>query len=172
MGIRAGFWIRVLAAMIDGIAMLAFGVASGVVFEAVWEVNFDVEQAEAVASASFFAAWLLYTSTEIWFAATPGKLATQLRIMRIDGSPADWWRLFLRWQTKHYPSICWLLFAATALRGFYVLAGFMNGIVVIGCLFAMNDNRLAWHDEWAYTAVCWKQRKRVAVMTPPPLPAA
>ena len=45
-------------------------------------------------------------------------------------------------------------------------------IVVIGCFFAANDDRLAWHDQWAHTAVCHVPRHYRAfdAVVPPPLP--
>jgi hypothetical protein len=62
-----------------------------------------------------------------------------LRIAGTDGRRADPWRLFLRWFTKQYAWICTILFAATGARVFYMLGGFMNGVLIIGCFFAANE---------------------------------
>jgi hypothetical protein len=47
----------------------------------------------------------------------------------------------------------------TAFPILYFLAGLASLFVLIGCLFASNDDKLTWHDQWAKTAV----EKRVQV---------
>jgi uncharacterized RDD family membrane protein YckC len=41
----------------------------------------------------------------------------------------------------------------------------MNAVLLVGFLYALNDDKRAWHDEWAGTAV-YRRRK----LAPPPLP--
>ena len=44
------------------------------------------------------------------------------------------------------------------IAGFRVLSGFYSLIVVVGCLYASNDDKRAWHDLWAGTSVFRKPR--------------
>ena len=91
----------------------------------------------------------------------------------MNGEAADRWRLFLRWETKHLPLLATMLFEATGYVPAWLLAGLMNTIISVGCLMALNDDQLTWHDEWARTAVYPRRAKGAAVAAvPPPLPAA
>ena len=151
---RAGFWIRTLAAGIDLIAFFAFSIISGFLRDsgATRSAN------DAIASLFVCVAWLAYSTFEIWTAGTPGKLLLRLRIRAIDGSIADFWRKFLRWSTKQLPIIALSLFIVTGFVPLYWLAGFMNVVVSVGCLYALDDDHLTWHDQWAKTVV-YRQRK-------------
>ena len=96
---RAGFWIRLLATTIDLVAMLFIGVGAAVATErALSAASYAI--AAAGLAALECAVWLAYTSMEIWFAATPGKMIFRLRVCNANCSDADFWRLFLRWSTK------------------------------------------------------------------------
>jgi uncharacterized RDD family membrane protein YckC len=168
---RAGFWIRVLATIIDLIAMMM--VAAGVGFALTLAMRgSSLSIAPGGVAAMFYLICLIYVSFEIWTAATPGKLLLRLRITNSDCSPADSWRLFLRCSTKW----SWLglnfMFLVTEWSPLYVLAGFLSLIVFIGCFFASNDDHLAWHDQWAQTAVCHRPRvyRSFDAIVPPPLP--
>jgi uncharacterized RDD family membrane protein YckC len=151
---RAGFVIRFVATLIDGAALLVLGIASSVAMQAVWRSTADFTRASAVANAILYGVWLLYSLTEIFFAGTPGKWATGLRIRTFDGLWADKWRLLLRWQTKQLPMLCGALSALVAFAGLQLLGGLSNMIILTGCLFAMNEDHLTWHDQWAGTSVC------------------
>ena len=96
---------------------------------------------------------LIYTLMEVFFRGTPGKLILRMRIMAIDGTPADKWQLILRWSTKQSPLLASILFDVTQYSPFKVLSGLSGFIIFIGCLFVANDDKLAWHDQWAMTAV-------------------
>ena len=150
---RAGFWIRVLAVVIDLVPaiVLFIGAATFVTFAWGSAGGRDVEA--RIGEVLGDAAVLLYMSLEIWIAGTLGKRLLGLRIAAADGLPADRWRLMLRWSTKQFPLLCALLFAATRFPLLYVIGGFTNLFVVIGCLFASNDDHLTWHDQWAGTSV-------------------
>jgi uncharacterized RDD family membrane protein YckC len=169
---RAGFWIRTLAAAIDIFAMfmIAGGVAAGMVL-----VESSYSIAEGVLVAIIYVAWLAYTFLEVWVAATPGKMVFGLRIRNADCSAADFWRLFLRWSTKWSWLFLSFMFLLTEWPPLYLLSGFISFIVIIGCFFAGNDDRLTWHDQWASTAVCYRPRVdrsfgAIVPPSPPPLP--
>ena len=97
-------------------------------------------------------------------------LAMLIDLMAIWPSLADRWRLILRWSAKQFWLFAMLLFILTSVPLFYVLSGFMSLIVIIECLFASNDDKLAWHDQWAGTAVY--RRARLGSAAPPVTPPA
>jgi uncharacterized RDD family membrane protein YckC len=168
---RAGFWIRLLATAIDIVVMVLIGVGVAAVTEmAVAAISYSI--APTGLAALVYAMWLAYTSMEIWFAATPGKMIFRLRVGNADCSEADFWRLFLRWSTKWSWLFLSFVFMLTEWPPLYLLSGFISLVVVIGCLFAANDDRMTWHDQWARTAVCHLPRRyrSFEAIMPPPLP--
>jgi uncharacterized RDD family membrane protein YckC len=171
MGKRAGFWIRSVAAMLDVAALTMVYIGCAVLYAAVANAIGDNDRAAVMLAVAIYASTLLYTSCEMWLAATPGKLIVGLRIRQQNGGAADRWRLFLRWQTKYYWVICSMLFALTGASVMYVLGGLVNTFLIIGCFFAANDDKLTWHDQWAGTAVYWRRGATTLIATPPPLPA-
>ena len=93
-------------------------VLSAAAMQSVWQRTASASEADAVAAGVLYGGWILYSFCEVFIAGTPGKWLTGLRIRALNGSPADKWRLFLRWQTKQSPMICAGLFAlSTAIRG-------------------------------------------------------
>jgi hypothetical protein len=117
---------------------------------------------------------LAYTSTEIWLAGTPGKLLTGIRIGTAAGTVAGRWALLLRWSTKHYGWLIALVEVIVLGAEKHPLSGWMNTIVMIGCLQALDEHRRTWHDEWAGTAVYRSADLRPTpgpgAATPPPFP--
>jgi uncharacterized RDD family membrane protein YckC len=99
-----------------------------------------------------------YTSTEVFSAATAGKRLLGLRIRTRLGPPADKGLLFLRWSTKQSPWILMLLDALLPHPIFGASQGFLELILACGALAALNDDHLAWHDQWSGSAV-WKVRR-------------
>ena len=164
---RAGFWIRVLATVIDTVAMLIIATLVGFAMQTIMPTI-----GGRAMQAAIYIAWLAYTTFEVWTAATPGKMLLRLRISEQDCSPAEFWRLVLRWSTKQFWMIAYLFFLASDAGVLYALGGFSSLVVTVGCLFAANDDRLTWHDQWAHTAVCYRPRSQLisATANPPPLP--
>jgi uncharacterized RDD family membrane protein YckC len=165
---RAGFWIRVLATIIDWVSLLIIAIAVGAVFFSIMPAA-----SERAVETAIYIAWLGYTSFEIWTAATPGKMLLRLRISEQDCSPAEFWRRVLRWSTKQYWMTAYLYFLLSTCSVLYAIGGFSSLVVTFGCLFAANDDRLTWHDQWAHTAVCYRprsQRRLAHAPIPPPLP--
>ena len=149
--IRAGFWWRTLAATIDGVIIIA--AVMGLVLVIVWVTGDVTERAGDFVGSVLV---LLYTSTEMFTRGTPGKLMLRMRITRQDGEPADPATLFLRWSAKQSPSIFSLLFAITQIPVFTYVSGISGLVVFIGCLVVAGESKLAWHDQWAKTAVMRK----------------
>jgi uncharacterized RDD family membrane protein YckC len=151
---RAGFWIRVLATGLDlfaGGVVVAAG-TTGAFLTLTWMDASD-ELAEYVGQIVIQVLVIAYTSTEVWLAATPGKLALRLRIGSSAGVPATRWTLALRWSAKFFGLFLLLIYAVTRNGLMYDLGSFTNTIVLIGCLQALDEDRRTWHDEWAGTAV-------------------
>jgi len=155
---RVGFWMRLLAALLEAVLiyliLLSIRVGS-------FQIPIDEDLLMSVV-------WLIYTSSEAIVGAGPGKLMLGLRVGRADGVPSDRWRLFLRWSTKQFPTLCAVLFALTGLGLLYVIAGLLNTVLLIGFLYALNEDKQAWHDQWSGTAV---YRRRDLYSTAPPVQA-
>jgi uncharacterized RDD family membrane protein YckC len=149
---RAGFWIRAAAALLDGVLLLIISGFVGFIMVSLNDPIVEGSRSARIAGAMTWLAWLMYTTLEIFSGGTLGKKTFGLRIARADGAP-DRWRLFLRWQTKQLPVIALILFELTSANAFRLLGGFASLVVAVGCLFAANDDRLAWHDQWSGTAV-------------------
>jgi uncharacterized RDD family membrane protein YckC len=156
---RAGILLRAAAAGIDllaacllfGFARLAAGLNSAIM---PWERLH-------VARAGFCFLWLLYSSLEVQYAASPGKMVMGLRIGRRNAREAEFGRLLLRWSTKNYwlvPALLDYCYADGFLR---IVTGLMIIVLLIGLLGAFNDDRLTWHDLWAGTAVWARDRRPV-----------
>ena len=160
---RAGFWIRTLAAVIDLVAFLPVYIVAIIAMTAVSQ-RVGNARGQWIGASLIDALWLIYSSFEIWTSATPGKLLLRLRIRANDGSAADFWRKFLRWSTKQYWWICSVLWLLSGFVPFYVLGGFISGMVLVGCLAAADDDHLSWHDQWAGTAVYRRRRERPAMV--------
>jgi len=167
---RAGFWRRVAATLLDvvacGLVMLIIVVGVSVAMS-----DAPGHRDDYVSGIVAVLVVLAYTSTEVWLAATPGKLALGMRIGTAAGAPAGRWTLALRWSSKHFGYLLSLVYAITNDPVSYSLSGFMNTVVMVGCLQALDEDRRTWHDEWAGTAVL-ACRSRAAAGLPPPLPPA
>ena len=170
---RAGFWHRALAAGLDlligGVAVAVGGVA---VVLAVSVAGAAAPLEDFVLAVASTALPLAYTSTEVWFAATPGKLILGLRVGTAAGEPAGKWTLALRWSSKYFGWFVGLIHAVTVDPATYFLSGWANTVVLVGCLQALDEHRRAWHDEWAGTAVLRRAAapRWDAPATPPRLP--
>jgi len=148
---RVGFWKRSLALAIDLVLLsITLTITTSEILPAATQNQFAIELA-------VYSVIAVYTSSEIWAAGTPGKRILGLRIARVDAEKADHWRLSLRWSTKSFFVIGGLLWTITSFSPFYILTGFMNLVVAIGCIAAANDDKLSWHDQWAKTAVYRKK---------------
>ena len=154
---RAGFLIRTAAALLDLLAMVPVYILASFVMFSLWE-RVGSDRAQWTASVVLYSIWLAYSTMEIWTAGTPGKLILRMRIMSVEGAPADGWRRFLRWSTKQLPMIAALLWTLTGFVPLYTLSGFCGLVVTVGCIAAMNDDHLAWHDQWSGTAVYRRAR--------------
>jgi uncharacterized RDD family membrane protein YckC len=170
---RAGFWLRAVAAGLDlFIGAVFLGSVGAALILAMSVTNLSETTEDYLFRFAASAVPLVYTSTEVWLAATPGKLITGLRIATAAGQAATRWTLALRWSSKYYGYLLGVAYALTLDPVMNFLSGFMNLVVMVGCLQAMDEHRRAWHDEWAGTAVLRRNRPAApqAYAMPPPLP--
>jgi len=159
---RSGFWIRAAATAIDAVVFLVFAFtvfAARAVLDARGTLTPTTERGM---NAMLIVLWLAYSSMEAMIGATAGKLAVGIVITLPDGAPAPAWTRVLRWSTKQ---IGWLLVVVHLLSDnvlAYYLGGTLNGLVGIGCLRALGEEKRTWHDIWSHTAVV--SRKLAAQM--------
>jgi uncharacterized RDD family membrane protein YckC len=125
-GVYAGFWIRFVAALIDGIIL---GVLSYFLFGNTCEgsgfcIGYNNWQM-VVPAAYFFGFWA-------WKSATPGAMALGLQIVGMDGKPVD---------------------VKTA--GLRLLGSIVSGIAIgIGFIWiGFDEKKQGWHDKIAKTFV-------------------
>lgn len=162
MHVRVGFWLRALGVLLDLLIFAPVLLMMAYLFGALRQWGVIDGNIQQKATLTIWLTWLAYTSTEVFCAGTPGKRLLGMRIRRIDGESAGFWELLLRWETKQLPWIL-ALAAALAMTGLLqYLAGLMNGIIVVGCLNALNESHLSWHDQWSATAVYRQKRTEVA----------
>jgi uncharacterized RDD family membrane protein YckC len=175
---RAGFWIRAAAAAIDacaaGILTALVGIGAVVAQEVPELADWAAGRLPDVVLCLLI---LAYTSMEAFVGATPGKMVLGLVIARPGGGRADRWTLALRWSAKQAPLLLTLAHLMTTDVLSYFLGGFMNSVVLVGCLQALDEDKRTWHDEWARTVVFRRSKvaaavARHAISLPPPLPDA
>src|SRR5688572_901627 len=109
--VRAGFWIRVLASLLDAVFLLpAVGLFLGLYY-----LGDQRGYSEAVLdrwlNVLICVLGLGYWSMEVFKAASPGKLVLGMRIRNADGTDAPQSRLLMRSLTKNSPLI-WSLFGS------------------------------------------------------------
>jgi uncharacterized RDD family membrane protein YckC len=155
---RRGFWIRLAASAIDALVFLVFAVTVGVAESVMEERGQLTEAKQRGLEAMLLALWLAYTSMEALIGATAGKLATGIVITLPDGAPAPPWTRVLRWATKQCGVILGLCYALTGYILLWYLAGLLNGLLAIGLLRMLDEDKRAWHDYWSHTAVFSRRR--------------
>lgn len=154
---RSGFWIRAAATGIDAILFLVFAATIAVTESILDSRGGLMESKRRMLAALPFVLWLAYSSMEVLIGATAGKLATGIVITLPDGAPAPPWTRFLRWSTKQFGVAMTLIWVLTEQPLFYLL-GSVNGLILIGCLRALGEEKRAWHDLWSHTAVVGRAR--------------
>ncbi|GJM27275.1 MAG: hypothetical protein DHS20C16_36900 [Phycisphaerae bacterium] len=135
-----GFWIRFVAALVDGLIMMVFacGVAAGsaaLIFpfaqnglqngaEILWQVIYTL------------GSWAIQCGYQTFFlgryGATPGKMLLRLKVVRPDGSKITYWRAFGR-------------FWATWISGLTCYIGYI--------IAAFDDEKRTLHDHICSTRV-------------------
>ena len=157
---RAGFLVRVAAALLDLVCLLPLILVYGFGLGYLEDAGRLTPTTQFLADLSLTLLGVAYSSLEIFFAGTPGKQIMKLRIADARGVPADPWKLALRWSTKNGAGLIAVVAVVAQTPALERLERLYGFIVFIGCLAALGESRQAWHDKWAGTAV-YKRRDLV-----------
>ncbi len=150
---RVGFFPRLFAVLLDaiilGVLMQVLSIVLPNIFSAPtsWSMSGDGMPLSSIIIS------LLYTSLEIWTAATPGKMILKLKIKAQGGGAAATPALVIRWLIKQSAQILMLLFIITSIQILQTLQSIAALVVFIGCLFVFAKSKQALHDLIAKTAV-------------------
>jgi uncharacterized RDD family membrane protein YckC len=145
---------RILASLIDFAIFWIAAWLISILIEPPLRARIQTEwRADYVLGLIMIMLWLLYSSLEMIVAATPGKIFLSLRITRVDGIEAPTSILVMRWSTKQLPQILAVFQMLTFSNFLGSIASLMNGILWIGCLQMLDEDRRSWLDQWAHTAV-------------------
>ena len=153
---KVGFPLRLAAALID--ALIAYFAGVAILF-----ASYAAGVPQNVYDLMFWSWVLLYSFTEVPWTATPGKRILGISIRDFDGTGICRWRRFSRWMAKWSPIIFSLLLDVTGWLPFNLLGGFLSAVILVGCVAILNDDKRAWHDEWAGTAVFRKRKLKAAL---------
>ena len=169
---RVGFLRRLGAYLIDGVFIfLCFTVAmfaTGIVNEMLDLLPHDMSPMLLATNNTFieliqnrimmllYVVSVIYTSMEVIFARTPGKMLLGIIIGTADKKFATTAQLFTRFAIKNSATLLGLLLVLTAISVLGTLSSVASFVVIIGCLFVLGEKRQALHDTVAKTAVYFK----------------
>lgn len=144
----AGFWKRVLAVIIDNLALAPVAFGGGFLIGLFIALLYrgDPERAEAAGFVFYVLGWiwgaflsaLYFTIMHGWRGQTLGKMALGLKVVRNDGRNISYGTAFLRY-------LMWTLLAPLSLGIFYIF-------------LAVHPQKRGWHDLIADTRVIQMER--------------
>ncbi len=139
--VYAGFWIRFVAVLVDGLIQMIFlcGIAAGsaaIIFPLAGGADLAVEGQIVWQVVYTLGTYVIQCAYQTFFlgryGATPGKMIFRLKVVRPDGSKITYWRSFGRY---------W----ATVVNGFTCLIGYV--------IAAFDDEKRTLHDHICSTRV-------------------
>ena len=157
----AGFWIRVLARIIDIVILVVVGALIRLPFAGILRLAPGVSIGEilGVAGSVTFLRLCIAVGYETFFlgryGATPGKMACRLKVIRADGSPLTYGRAFGRYWgyvlsgftlAVGYIMAAWILF---------LRASAFSTLAVGYIMAAFTEQKRALHDFICDTRVVW-----------------
>jgi len=95
----------------------------------------------------------LYFIIEGFTGYTIGKLMLGIQVGTQEGIPADQGKLMIRFAFKNISAIVGLIGIASMISIIGTIGSVLGFIIIIGCFFALGENKLALHDMLAKTAV-------------------
>lgn len=96
---------------------------------------------------------IIYNLLEGFTGYTVGKLILGIAVGNNDGTKATTSKLFLRFALKNMNSIVSLLAMITFINILSSLSNLLALAIIVGCFFVLGENKLAFHDMIAKTAV-------------------
>jgi len=185
---RQGFGIRLVALILDAIAFVILAVLVGIIFGGGAAISYRIGApvpGHLMASLAGSLVGLAYWSTEIFRAASPGKMILGLKIGSETGAPATQNELVTRWVVKNSGSLIGLLaiIVGAVVPFFGMLLGWISALanlaIFVGCFLTLGQTRQALHDIIAHTAVYkvaapagFPVMPASPTMAPPPPPPA
>ena len=174
---RQGFGIRLGALVIDVVFIIILGFVVNLIFGRGFTFSYSIGTVQGSIAYNLVSGLvgLAYWSTEIFRAASPGKMILGLTIGSETGSPATQNQLMTRFALKHSPNLLMLVGGIIPFLGFIfgLLAVLAAIAVFVGCFFALGQSRQALHDTIAHTAV-YRTAPAVigapSIAVPPPPP--
>jgi uncharacterized RDD family membrane protein YckC len=170
---RQGFAIRLLAMLFDTLIFLAVLALISAATTGdpliLLKLAGEDEQAERAAEevgvlflVLIVVAFLAYWFSEIYMAASPGKLALGLRIGDENGRPATLRQLAARWLAKNSGGLIQMIGDFAGARPILIAGNVAALCIVFGCFMVLGRSRQALHDTLAGTAVFKKSYLRAA----------
>jgi len=184
---RQGFGIRLAALLIDIVALIILGLIISLIFGYGFYVSYGYGGRATGLGYRFVTTLisLAYWSTEIFRAASPGKMLLGLKIASETGAGATQNQLVMRWGLKNSGQLIGLL--ATIIGAVIPIFGLIISVlaalaalaIFVGCFLTLGAQRQALHDMLAHTAVYRLapaqgfpvMPSQVAPPPPPPPPA-
>lgn len=166
--LRVGFGRRLGAYLIDiliAMIIIAIGYTLTGAFGEMFGQNYQELMGDPDAMAEYQAALLAKTlpvqiitilligAFEIFMAASPGKLALNMRIGNANRTKATLGTLFFRFTLKYGTIYFSILYWITSVNIWNWVGTFFGIIILIGCFFVLGEKRQALHDMIAKTAV-------------------
>ena len=99
---------------------------------------------------------IIYYSTEIFFAATPGKMILGIVIGSANKKSARLQQLISRFLIKNISSLFALLFILTKFVLFDILSSMLSAVIFFGCFLVLTERRQSLYDMIVKTAVYYK----------------
>lgn len=132
---KAGFWLRLVALMIDGFLVFIMQIIFGILLAFTGSNGFDMQDSMSILVQLFSIIislfyWIFFTG---YCGQTPGKMLLRIQVVRADGAAVGYGKAFYR----------------------EVVGKFISGIIfAIGYLMAaFDDQKQALHDRMAKTYV-------------------
>lgn len=161
-GRRLGAWL--LDFLIVGIVMgvvvsmsdIDFSIFAGMDFSNLASFEADIEKITMQIAVYSVIISMIYNSTEIFLAASPGKLILGIKIAEAQMHTADYQKLVVRFLIKNINTVFSMIFVISSIQLFSTLGSFAGFIIFVGCFFVLGEKRQAFHDMAAGTAVYYK----------------
>lgn len=164
---RVGFGRRVAAAIIDIFIVIVISGVFGVVFKFLPDVDtlnlqnlmdpIFMEELEKGYLPFTLLITFIYYSMEIFFQATPGKMAMGIVIADEAMKYASNGQLITRFVLKHLDSIIQVIYVFTWMKFINSIAGFISLLIVGAFLFCLAASKQAIYDRISKTAIYFRK---------------